>query len=147
MNQGKINAEDVRRKLLEHQLRVTQQRIIIYKELYQTKEHPTAEIIYSKIKDEYPSLSLATVYKTLDIFEKNGLVIKIKTNDDSVHYDANVSFHHHLICSKTNRIIDYMDEDFSELINNYLKEKKINNFDIKNVQLNIFGEIRSGNII
>ena len=141
MVSGNFSIEDVKKKLIDKSLRVTQQRIVILKNLLHRNDHPTAEDIYEDLKDDYPSMSLATVYKTLDTFDSHGLVKKIKGSSDSVHYDADVTFHHHLICTKTNRIQDLIDEKFSRMINNYLKSNNIDNFEIHDIQLNIFGEI------
>ncbi|MBC8343591.1 MAG: transcriptional repressor [Bacteroidetes bacterium] len=136
-----ISTEDSRQKLVEHNLRVTHQRLVIYMELYSSLEHPTAEMIYSRLVKEYPTLSLATVYKTLDTFAKSGLIKKLKSIDDSVHYDADLHFHNHLICNKTKKIVDYKDEELNKLVHDYFKSKKIDNFDVQEVSLKIFGEI------
>lgn len=140
-----ISVKDVKNRLIKHSLRVTQQRIVIFKELLQTDEHPTADKLYAALKDDYPSLSLATVYKTLDTFFFKGLIKKIKANDDSFHYDADTSFHHHLICVKTDKIMDYKSEDLSVMLNKYFEKQEIDNFKINDIQLNIYGEIENSN--
>lgn len=121
-------------------LRVTQQRIVIYKALFGSKMHPTAELIYKGLKDDHPSLSLATVYKTLDSFVEVGLINKLNGADDSYHYDADLHSHNHLICTKTKSIIDYDDPQLVQLISDYIKKKKPGNFEIHQVQINILGE-------
>ena len=138
-----ISIEDSKQKLVEHDLRVTHQRLVIYMELFSSLEHPTAEMIHSKLVKEYPTISLATVYKTLDTFAKSGFIMKLKSIDDSLHYDADLHFHNHLVCNKTSKILDYDDEELNTLVHDYFKSKKIDNFDVQEVRLKIFGEIKN----
>ena len=126
--------------LESNSLRITHQRIEILKELMGTKSHPTAEEIYSRLSKNFPALSFATVYKTLDTLVKNNIVRKIKTEDQAVHYDADMSNHHHIVCVKSNKIDDYMDAELNEMINRYFENKSIPNFRITDIQLNIIGE-------
>ena len=140
MNDSNIEIDWIKNLLAEKNLRVTQQRIVILRELISRKDHPTAEDIHSRLKSEYPTLSLATVYKALDTFYKNDLIKKIKSTDESAHYDADLSFHHHLFCTRTHRIIDFEDKKLEMLISDYFRKKKIENFNIKEVCLEIFGE-------
>jgi Fur family peroxide stress response transcriptional regulator len=136
-----ITLEESKQKLQEYDLRISHQRMVIYQKLFKSCEHPSAERIYSSLRKDHPSISLATVYKTLDAFAKAGLIKKLKTLDDSVHYDADLHDHNHLYCVKSNQILDYEDEELQGLIQNYFKSKKIDNFDVQEVRLKIFGEI------
>jgi Fur family transcriptional regulator, peroxide stress response regulator len=131
---------DIKNRLEQAGLRVTQQRIAVYKYLMDTCEHPTAEIIYHNLQPDYPSLSLATIYKTVETLNVCGLVKKIKGTDESVHYDADTSHHNHLISTNTKKIMDFNDDNLTNLLINYFKEKKLDNFTIKEIQLNIIGE-------
>ena len=135
-----ISFNEVKAKLYAAGLRITQQRIMIYKELHANKNHPTAEDLFKNLKSRVTGLSLATVYKNLDAFVKRGLAIKIKSNDDSVHYDADVQTHNHMVCTKTNSIMDFHDTELNELLMNYMKSKEIKNFKIKDVQIQFVGE-------
>ena len=65
---------DIAQKLREEGYKVTPQRIAIYNVLYAENNHPTAEMIYQSLREDHPSMSLATVYKTMEIFERIGLV-------------------------------------------------------------------------
>ncbi len=84
--------------LKSKKLKVTPQRLAIFHALYNTKEHPSAEIIYSGLRELHPTMSLATVYKTLDALVKAGLVQQINVGEDVYRYDANVNSHPHIIC-------------------------------------------------
>ncbi len=99
----------------EKGLSVTQQRLAVYQELSATESHPTAEEVYEKLKTQYPTLSLATVYKTLDTFEKNGFISKTRATGESARFDANRMPHHHLICRVCGKIEDLYDRALSQL--------------------------------
>ena len=60
-------------------LKVTPQRIAIYRELAGRMQHPSTEMIYKNIKDYYPNISLTTVYRTLETFERMGLISVVNT--------------------------------------------------------------------
>lgn len=91
-------------------LKVTPQRIAIYKELAKTEEHPSTEMIYNNIKDYYPNISLTTVYRTLETFENMGLISVVNVLYNAARYDANLDPHHHIVCVKCKKIEDVYDE-------------------------------------
>lgn len=87
-------------------LKVTPQRTAIYGMLASTGLHPTAEEVYGEILSQIPSISLATVYKVLDQFCQKGFLRKVSTETQVARYDANLSPHHHLVCSSCGTIMD-----------------------------------------
>lgn len=91
-------------------LKVTPQRIAIYKELAKTEKHPSTEMIYNNIKDYYPNISLTTVYRTLETFEKMGLISVVNVLYNAARYDANLDPHHHIVCVNCKKIEDVYDE-------------------------------------
>jgi Fur family peroxide stress response transcriptional regulator len=136
-----ISTEQIKDILKEKDLRVTFQRVLIYRELYNSMEHPTAEMIFEKLKIDHPMLSLGTVYKTLDCFYKAGLIRKIKVDDDVVHYDADLNMHTHIIHRNSNQIVDYHDEELNSILADYFRSKQISNYKITDFELNLFGEV------
>ncbi len=127
--------------LREHGLRATPQRELIIKVLQGTKSHPTAEILFERVRESYPSLSLNTVYKALDLFEKKGMIRRFNAGLNIYRYDANTEPHAHIICVKCDRVDD-IDEDFNELLagikqNN--KEKVFRGYDILSANLFLHG--------
>ena len=92
-------------------LKVTPQRSIIFAMLASTDVHPTPEEVYSEIRKSSPSISLATVYKILDLFQARGFIRRVSTQDQVARYDANMESHHHLICSDCGRISDISFEE------------------------------------
>ena len=87
-------------------LKVTSQRSAIFSMLATTDAHPTPEEVYSEIRKSAPSISLATVYKILDLFHDRGFIRRVSTQGQVARYDANIDPHHHLICSGCGRIRD-----------------------------------------
>src|SRR5947209_20372972 len=87
-----------RRRCTHLGLTLTPQRLAIYEFLATHDSHPSAEEIYREVKPELPSLSLGTVYRTLELFEENGLISRVLTLSPQARYDANQDEHHHLIC-------------------------------------------------
>ena len=91
--------------------KVTPQRIAIYDALVARRDHPTAETIYQRVYVNHPTMSLATVYKTLEIFSQIGLVKVLDVGDDSSHYDWDTSEHPHIRCTQCNRVDDLLHVD------------------------------------
>jgi len=90
----------------EQGLSLTHQRLAVYSRLAATLAHPTAEELHQEIQEEYPTVSLGTVYKTLDTFEQHGLITKSRATGESARYDANLQPHHHLVCKVCGRMED-----------------------------------------
>jgi Fur family peroxide stress response transcriptional regulator len=88
-------------------MRVTPQRTAICKLLSETKAHPTASMIYEQVKAQYPSLSLMTVYNTLNVLVDLGVINALgPAGDDNVHYDGDTEPHVNLACLACHKIVD-----------------------------------------
>jgi Fur family peroxide stress response transcriptional regulator len=88
-------------------MRLTPQRMAICKLLIESDAHPTASMIYDELRPHFPSLSLATIYNTLDTLVGLGAVNVLgHAGDDHVHYDADMDPHVNLACVSCHRIID-----------------------------------------
>lgn len=70
------------------------------------KDHPTAEIIYNNIKEEYPKISLGTVYRNLTLLTDMGQIQRIPCKDASDHFDGNAKMHPHFVCNECFKVID-----------------------------------------
>ena len=93
-------------RLRERDYRLTPQRVELIRLIAASKGHPSASQLYGQIKVQFPTISLATVYKTLDLLKELGEVLEIGLRDDS-HYDGNKPYPHpHLICMKCQKIMD-----------------------------------------
>lgn len=96
--------------LKQRGLRVTHQRVAIYEYLIASASHPSAEDIYEALHERIPALSLATVYKTLDVLVEMGLALKLGFGDDVNRYEGNPEPHINLICVRCKKFVD-RDED------------------------------------
>lgn len=95
------------KNLKANNLKVTPQRLIIYNYLATNLIHPSAETIYNSIKESNPTISLATVYKTLNSLKDANLIQEINIGEDSFRYDFQIMPHSHIVCTTCNDIIDY----------------------------------------
>lgn len=98
--------EKVITRLRERGHRLTPQRMAVLTVLFSSKEHPSVEQIYERIKADFPMTSLATIYKTVAVLKEIGEVQELGLCDDSKRYDANPYPHAHLICVKCKKIMD-----------------------------------------
>lgn len=135
-----MSAPFIQEKLKEKGLKITPQRLAIYEAVTHLRNHPTADNIIEFIKTNHPYVAVGTVYKVLDSLVENGLLKKVKSEKDIMRYDALVEHHHHLYCNQTDRIEDYEDAQLDELIVDYFKKKKIKNFKIEDIKLQITGK-------
>ncbi|MCF0158104.1 Fur family transcriptional regulator [Veillonella caviae] len=106
---------DIAQVLRSEGFKVTPQRIAIYDALCGNHNHPTAEMIYHSLRPTHPSMSLATVYKTMEIFEKIGLVKVLEVGDERAHYDWDTHAHSHVRCIRCNKIEDLMGVDLKAI--------------------------------
>ena len=86
--------------------KVTPQRLAVYNALCNTKSHPNADMIYNKLQPYYPTMSLATIYKTVDILHSIGLINILNTGEESFRYDARTDSHAHVCCTECGKVED-----------------------------------------
>ncbi len=125
--------DDLIKTLKKAGMRITPQRIAICKMLSETDTHPTAAMLFDDIHQQYPSLSLATVYNTLDALVGLGVVNVLgHAGDGKVHFDADTSPHINLACTSCHRVVDLpsihvtvMDTEVSQLSGYKLRGARI----------------------
>ena len=88
-------------------LKVTHQRLEIYRELAASTDHPSSEVLYKRLIKKIPMLSLDTVYRTLATFNLYGLIHKVETVESQARFEVIYERHHHLICRQCREIIDF----------------------------------------
>lgn len=120
----------------EKKLKLTPQRIAVYKYLKSTKTHPSAEVIYKSIQVEYPTMSLATVYKALKTLAEVELVQEINVGEGNFRYDACVVSHPHIQCVKCSKVDDLENISFKEL---NLKASEFTDYKILANQVYFYG--------
>lgn len=87
-------------------LKHSRQREAIKELLMSRKDHPTADMVYTDIRKDYPNISLATVYRNLSLLAELGEIQKLSTGDGVDHYDADISPHAHFTCTNCGRVLD-----------------------------------------
>ncbi|KAA0232511.1 MAG: Transcriptional regulator PerR [Acidimicrobiales bacterium] len=95
-------------------LKVTPQRQCIFRVLYGNEAHPTAEVVYETAVAEMPTLSLKTVYQTLNDLADMGELHQLELGTGSARFDANLDAHHHLVCDRCGQVSDVYG-DFPEI--------------------------------
>ncbi len=102
--------------------KVTPQRLAIYSALAATRAHPSAEMIYNDLQPLYPTMSLATVYKTIEILKELNLVQVLNVGEDSFRYDADTTNHPHVRCMTCGRVDDLYGIDSSDFVGQVSKQ-------------------------
>ena len=92
-------------------VKLTHQRLEIFREVAKSGDHPDAETIYKGVRERIPPVSLDTVYRTLWLLLDLGLINTLGPRD-RVRFDANTSSHHHFICKKCGMTRDFNCEEF-----------------------------------
>jgi len=106
------------KSLREKKYKLTPQRLAIIRLLSKDTSHPGAMDILKRVREKAPEISMSTVYYTLDILKKEGLIMELEFYDRDNRYDVNVSNHINLICKRCGKI-----EDFSKIL--FLSSKMI----------------------
>jgi Fur family peroxide stress response transcriptional regulator len=104
--------------------KVTPQRLAIYNMLSSTRSHPNAEMIFNELQAMYPTMSLATVYKTMEILREIGLVQVLNAGEDSFRYDAVMTNHPHVRCTECGQVEDVPDVNIDEFVNEVSQRTK-----------------------
>ena len=87
-------------------LKVTPQRQRIFSALHGNPEHPTAEAVYASVSADMPTISLRTVYQTLNDLASMGEIVQLELGTGSARFDPNLDGHHHLVCGHCGKVLD-----------------------------------------
>lgn len=104
-----------RAKCREASLKVTPQRVAVYQALVETDEHPSAEMVFRRVRRTYPNISLDTVNRTLLTLSEIGVAFIVEGSGDAKRFDANLGDHQHFRCMKCRRIMDFHHEPFDRI--------------------------------
>lgn len=97
-------------------LRMTEQRRVIARVLQDSTDHPDVEELYARASAQDASISIATVYRTVKLFEESGILDRLEFGDGRARYeDAERDHHDHLIDLTTGKVIEFVDPDIEEL--------------------------------
>lgn len=129
--------DDILDILRQRELRITPQRIAILRAFLHSEQHPSVEQVYSEVRSLFPTLSLATVYKTVNLLKELGEILEIGLTDGRNRYDGNKPYPHpHLICTRCNNIID---PEVSLLDQLTAEVAKTTGYQITSHQVELFG--------
>ena len=137
MADHKKRFENIIQKLRDNGHKMTPQRLAIVKILAKSEGHPSVENIYARIKEDFPTMSLATVYRNIVLIKSLGEVLELGFPDGSNRYDGNRPYPHpHVICIKCKKIVDPDLDSLDEM----KKEVELEtDFKILNHRLDFFG--------
>lgn len=127
--------EDLHQRCRAAGMNVTPQRLAIYRAMLEAEDHPTPEALYQQVRVSMPSLSLATIYKVLDALTKLGVVKEVHVSGNSKRYDANLDKHHHLVCTRCEKVHDLYNEQFDTIA----PPKRLPGFVAQSVSVQVFG--------
>ena len=96
-------------------LKITPQRMTVYRTLLASTEHPSAEAVFREVRELFPSISLDTVNRTLLTLNEIGAASIVEGSGDAKRFDANLQTHQHFKCINCKRIIDFRHEPFNEI--------------------------------
>lgn len=99
----------------QHQLKITPQRVAIYRELVQSKQHPTADLMFRTIRQTFPNISFDTVNRTLQTFIEIGVADMVEGFGGAKRFDPDLGEHHHLHCTACGKIIDFEYDGYAHL--------------------------------
>jgi Fur family peroxide stress response transcriptional regulator len=96
-------------------LRITPQRLAVYRELISTDEHPSAEWIYQRVRKTYPNISFDTVNRTLLTLANIGAASIVEGTGEAKRFDGGDESHQHFKCIRCRRIVDFHHEPFDDI--------------------------------
>ena len=117
----------------ERNLKLTPQRMVIFRILSEANQHITVDEVYRRAKEEYPMLSLATVYRNMEQLVESDLLKHLDLGGASMRYDTNLEEHHHFVCTKCGKVFDVYLQDINYKMDagrSHLEKAKINSLDL-----------------
>ena len=109
-------SETIEQKCIAKGVKLTDQRRIISKVMSESQDHPDVDELYNRVSKIDPKISIATVYRTVKLFEEAGIVTKHDFKGGKARYEQlNESHHDHLIDIKTGEIIEFVDDEIEQL--------------------------------
>ena len=104
-----------RSKCEENNLKITPQRTAIYQEIMSASDHPSADVIYQRVRKKFPNISLDTINRTLLSFASMGFLRVVEGRGNPKRFDPDTDNHHHFQCVKCNTIIDFHNKGYDAL--------------------------------
>lgn len=99
----------------ESGIKLTHQRLEIFRELAANDAHPDAEALHRAVRERMPTVSLDTVYRTLWLLHELGLITTLGPRREAVRFDVNLEPHHHFVCTRCGLVRDFQSEELDHL--------------------------------
>lgn len=117
-------------------LKMTGQRKIILRVLDEAEDHPAVETVYERARALDPSISMATVYRTLNLLDDLNLVVRHEFNENFARYETNTDHHHHLIDIESGAVIEFQNEEIEKMKQRIAREL---GYDLVECRLELYG--------
>lgn len=101
-----LTVENAKSALRAAGMRITPQRLMIIDVLVGNRSHPSVEAIYRRVADSYPTISLATVYHTLSLLARHGLILELHGDKEGLRCDPETTPHAHAYCKQCGEVFD-----------------------------------------
>jgi Fur family peroxide stress response transcriptional regulator len=118
----KVEDQEIERRLAQFRsvakeagIKLTHQRLEIFRAVASSVEHPSAETVYKAVRRTMPTVSLDTVYRTLWLLTDRGLLTTLGPRQDSLRFDANLEHHHHYLCVRCGLVRDFESTELNAL--------------------------------
>jgi Fur family peroxide stress response transcriptional regulator len=125
----------------ESGMKLTQQRITLFRELLRFGEHISAEALHERVHKSFPAMSLSTVYNTLEALSGIGVIGTVDGLDGPRLYDPEPAPHHHLVCRDTGAVIDLDEADGGAIIDRAALSAR--GIEVEDVRLIVYGRMRA----
>ncbi len=96
-------------------IKLTHQRLEIFREVAQTGDHPDADMVFQRVRERMPTISLDTVYRTLWLLNDLGLVVTLGPSRERTRFDANLNSHHHFVCDRCGFTRDFYSPELDNI--------------------------------
>jgi Fur family transcriptional regulator, peroxide stress response regulator len=113
---SKQQIEHLKHLCYESGIKLTHQRLEVFRELLSASDHPSAENIHKRLHKKLPTIAIDTVYRTLATFDELGLIKKLHVMNERTLFDTNLDIHHHFICTRCKKVEDIYWSDFDKIM-------------------------------
>jgi len=115
MEENNVDVSDLEQRCADAGLKMTEQRRLILQVLTDAGDHPSVEDLYARARALDPSVSMATVYRTVNLLGELGLIVRHEFKESFARFEVNADHHHHLIDLETGDVIEFQNEEIEKL--------------------------------
>jgi len=130
-------AKNLIKRCIDAGLKMTGQRRTILQVLEDAEDHPSVESVYERARAHDPSISMATVYRTLNLLDELGLVVRHEFNENFARYEINTEHHHHLIDIDSGEVIEFQNDEIEKMKEDIARKL---GYDLVECRLELYGK-------